>query len=679
MTAGRRLLFAVVLFGVVAAGAVAWAEDTQDSPLYAYTLQTALDRMDARDLPAVLPVGQGVPASEAIQAGPVTAEPHYPTVCHVTRTVCPQIVTGCPPNVPTVCPWKTTFCPPAPANGCVAAPTTTPVVQTQCPVRQTVCPGGPTNCPIVRTQCPALLSACPANGVTACPQVATICPPVATQCPGGATNCPQLVTVCPPQQATVCPMAQTQCPTRQTFCPNQVATACPMTQTQCPTRQTFCPSPIVTACPEKGTECPVRQTMCPGGPTNCPVGDTTCPVRPTVCPSPCVPPPGGPQCNFVQPIGDPTLTATAEFSFDANNPGVCNIRVRLTVNAPGIPNIANNVRVCIDPVGVGVGSSALTWTYLPGVPSPWLGTAIGRPPQAALAMGLAVFDPANNWFEVTAVFTGMPLSNAVFGPKKVYAQIMSGNGVALEVQQPIEVFYDRIGLNNPGVGGNAGYNWFYYWKNPVDPPTAVITGSQHDWQNDINAPGVFGFYVLGADHVTMADAASWQDDGPLQVTHKYDGTMVSVDGTGLGPHCCAEVIAHESFHKVAYEVWRLLILASPNGGNNNGPTGDPDDDGVPNMYEPISPVSAALLQAVPAGLGIHTDVNDPDTYNLGAIFGPNTYQTYGDQEMRSRAASLDITAALYALPMGGLVVHDDRDWASPGTNTVPPYDGTPMP
>ena len=662
MTAGHRLLFAVVLFGLAAAGGVARAEDTQDSPLYAYTLQTALDRMEKSDVPDAVPA---VPAPEAIQAVPVTTAPHFNTICHIARTECPNLGTACPANVPTVCPWKTTFCPPQ-ANGCIAGATTSPVVQTQCPVRQTACPGGATNCPIVQTQCPALASACPAG---------------ATNCPVAQTQCPALASACPAQQATACPVQQTQCPSRQTFCPSPVATACPEQRTQCPNRQTFCPSPVPTACPEAATQCPARQTICPEVYTTCPLRDTQCPVRQTICPDCTTPLPGPPpiaaQMSFLMPIGNPTLTNTAQFSFNANNPGVLTIRVRLTVSAPSIPNIATSVRVCIDTVGAGAGASQLTWMYSPGIPSAWVGGP-GPPPGANAAMGQAVYDGLNNWWEVSAVYTGMPDSNAAFGPKKIYAQIVSGGAVVMEVQQPIEVFYDRIALNNPGVGLNAGRNWFYYWKNPLSAVGRVVTSSLHDWAYDIN-PGGFGYYLPAADHVTMQDAASWINDGQFPVINKYDSSTISIDGMGLGPHCCAESIQHESFHKVVYEVWRLLILASPNFGNNTGANGDPDGDGVPNQYEIFTTVPAALLLANPPGVGLHTDPNDPDTYNLGGMFGPGTYQTYGDQEVRARTLELDVNAAPYGLPMGGITVNDVLDWSSPGKNTIPPYAGQPLP
>jgi hypothetical protein len=61
------------------------------------------------------------------------------------------------------------------------------------------------------------------------------------------------------------------------------------------------------------------------------------------------------------------------------------------------------------------------------------------------------------------------------------------------------------------------------------------------------------------------------------------------------------------------------------------------------------------------------------------MFGPGTYQTYGDQEVRARTLELDVNAAPYGLPMGGITVNDVLDWSSPGKNTIPPYAGQPLP
>jgi hypothetical protein len=363
------------------------------------------------------------------------------------------------------------------------------------------------------------------------------------------------------------------------------------------------------------------------------------------------------------PSGDPTLNGTAEYAFDANNPGVCSIRVRLTVNAPGILDIANSVRVCIDQVGVGAGASQLTWMYTAAIASPWVGGP-GQPPGADPNMGKAVYDPVMDWYEVSAVFTNLPDTNDAFGPKTIYAQIVSGGAVVFEVEQPIEIFHDRIALNNPGAGTNMGPNWYYYWKNPVGIPGRVITGSQHDWQYEFN-PFAYGFYILGEDHVNVCDVAADMNSGP-EVYFKDDGvTSVTVAGQGRGPLCCAEIVAHETLHKVITEVWGPLIANSIVNGNDIEPWDDPDDDGVPNMWETVSPFPVLCPTLI-------TLINDPDTFNLDAVFGPGVYDTYGDAEVRCRAVELDVRVSVYGLPMGGLNVDRTIDWTSPGRNTVPP-------
>jgi len=366
--------------------------------------------------------------------------------------------------------------------------------------------------------------------------------------------------------------------------------------------------------------------------------------------------------SFIVPTGDPTVSNSAEFPFDANNPGVLSIRVRLTVLAPSVAGIVDKVRVCIDRIGQGAGASQLSWQSSAGVPSPWVGGP-ASPAGTNPSMGKALFSAANNWFEVSAVYTGLPPSNTDFGPKRIYAQIVDTGAVILEVQQPIEVFYDRTATNNPGAGADAGPNWFYYWKTG-----GVVTNSAHDWQYE-DMVGLYGYYMPGEDHVNLGPEAQDLYPWAPETFFKDDNvTSVTVTGQGRGPIFCAEVVAHEGYHKSSYEIWGPQIAAAEVDGENDGdPYDDPDDDGVPNFWEPISPMP---LDAPT----LNTDPNDADTYNLAAIFGPFSYETYGDEEVRCRALSMNPTrrTADTLVTAGGLIVDRTKDWTYWGRNTVPP-------
>lgn len=346
----------------------------------------------------------------------------------------------------------------------------------------------------------------------------------------------------------------------------------------------------------------------------------------------------GPQVTVLSPHGDPTANTAlkvgnSEVVFTSRMPGVLEIVCSFAVNAPAVPDLANKVRAAISPIG----SSALQWQTLQRTPSPWTGSAAGLPPSASPTAGKAVLNPRTGRFEVKAVFTGLPANNSDFGPKTLWAQIVDGATVLATAQQPLEVFYPKRATNNPGTGRDRGPNWFYYWK------TGNVCGITTGWEYERGWD--YGYYLPGEDHINVEDAAPTVNLGPETYTSDT-GDKVVVSGQGVGPACCAETIAHELQHKWFYENWDALIAAAEADGEDDGDDyDDPDDDGIPNIAE--------------AGfLGLTTDPNDPDTYNMGGA-----YRTYGDEEIRCRKKELDT----------GLTVTPANDWAYPGSNSYPPY------
>ncbi len=349
---------------------------------------------------------------------------------------------------------------------------------------------------------------------------------------------------------------------------------------------------------------------------------------------------GEPAISILDPHGDPMANAWAEVGnsevvFNAKTPAVLEVVCRFAVNAPGVPDIANKVRACISPVG----SSTLQWQTLKKAPSPWLGSPAGRPAGGHTTMGKAVLDTKTGRYEVKAVFTGLPASNADFGPKAIWAQIVDGATVLAEAQQPIEVFYPRLASNNPGTGRDRGPNWFFFWK------TGNVCGTTTGWE--YLSGWSYGSYTPGDDHVHVKDAAPTINSGPETYWNDL-GESVTVTGQGVGPLCCAETLAHEFQHKWFYETWAPLIAAAEADGEEGGDDfDDPDDDGIPNIFEN-------------GFLGIATDPSDPDTFNMGW-----PYTWYGDEELRCRKAELD----------PGLAVDEAADWAFPGSNSYPRYRG----
>jgi len=329
-----------------------------------------------------------------------------------------------------------------------------------------------------------------------------------------------------------------------------------------------------------------------------------------------------------------------------------------------------------------VGATAppdLLWYTSGGALSPWISGGGGMPPSAHPLAGKAVFDPATNTYEVSAVYTGMPANNNAFGLKQVYAQIVDAGQVVGEGQQFIEVFYDRYGRpanttvpwNNPGTGAMAGPNWFYYWKEGgvvrgPSPESAQVptsaAGFTPDWVFDPNMPtGTIGYYMPGDQFVNVGDVAHAYYGYPFAMmapetlpptnSPKY-GILapITVTGTGIGPFFCAEVVSHEWMHLWYDWVIGAQISAAELDGDNNGDNyDDPDDDGIPNIHETTGYCN------------VWSDVNDPDTYDMDYLVAG--YYSYGDQEVRCRMRSL--------INHGGMIIDFANDWAYPGLNSVP--------
>lgn len=170
---------------------------------------------------------------------------------------------------------------------------------------------------------------------------------------------------------------------------------------------------------------------------------------------------------------------------------------------------------------------------------------------------------------VTIQFEGLPMVND-FGKKKITASV-AGQSDSVE----IEVFFDPVAKNHPGVLSGATPNWFYYWgqtsavqgkrpfikytsalaakNNPGDLPLARFEPDDTIWLADL---------VYDSDHCTNRGMGA-PGGGP-------------VDATGID--CFAEAIRHEWHHKQEYDMWWK-------GKNVNLAVYDKDNDGVPAHIE----------------------------------------------------------------------------------------------
>ena len=345
-------------------------------------------------------------------------------------------------------------------------------------------------------------------------------------------------------------------------------------------------------------------------------------------------PSGGPECltdephkmtvldvELITPAGDPVTAPDAsgdgqnEFTFSTATPGVLTIDFKAQTT-PASADILNEIKGDIVFTSDSIGSSTMTW-------------------DSANPGGKASIDGSN--LVASLKFSSLPASNSDFGAKSA---AVAWRGTPQD-EVTIEVFFPRDATNNPVLGPGTNPNWFYYWQ------SGAVCGITGDVQYD-NQPGLFGFYVQGENHINIGNLAATRNTGPETYTGDAGTTYgsITVTGTGVGPHCCAETIGHELRHKHYHETWNTLINGAEADGETNGDDyDDPDDDGIPNIRE--------------SGYdGVTSDPNDPDTYNMGG-----GYSGYGDNEVRCRNRELN----------HGITVDVSADWANPGTNSEPPY------
>jgi predicted outer membrane repeat protein len=182
--------------------------------------------------------------------------------------------------------------------------------------------------------------------------------------------------------------------------------------------------------------------------------------------------------------------------------------------------------------------------------------------------------------------------------------------------------------------GNGIPNWFEYWKkNGAAPEINLVKHISEDQsvkrRKDLKES--YGYSVPG-DGIYISKAAEYHYPSSILLKNTYFGTEVfggDLLSTGAyGIDCISEVIAHEEYHRGVDENWTNHIFEPPSS----------DTDFLPDDYE--------------EGFS-HTDVNNPDTYDL-AVLKSSEYSTYGDQEyMAMRNGS-------------GKEGFCGKDWAYPG-------------
>lgn len=233
-----------------------------------------------------------------------------------------------------------------------------------------------------------------------------------------------------------------------------------------------------------------------------------------------------------------------------------------------------------------------------------------------------------------ATYTNLPINNSEFGLKQaefecdgnIPEEIDPFGGPGQEGFGEFEVFFTKTADNHPGTGPFAidrHPNWLYYWRDGNGDVCGIPANTQYD------LTASYGYVQPSLDSIIrLGPLAPETNSGPETYTGASPYGSITVTGQGKGTQCVAETVAHELHH-----ITLFALLA-----------GRLDNDN-----DEIADVDESTLD------GINSDPADPDTYNMGGI-----YATYGDNEIRCRKKELN----------PGIVVHPDRDWANPGSQSL---------
>lgn len=229
-------------------------------------------------------------------------------------------------------------------------------------------------------------------------------------------------------------------------------------------------------------------------------------------------------------------------------------------------------------------------------------------------------------------YTHKPAPDA-YGKKEVlctifYEHKVSGATGLDQESKEFKLFFEKQG----NYDGDDEPNWFEYWqKNNACPD---LNQCEYD-----SAETGFGGYSPSLDKVTLGPLAA-QDNKVVTIP------TLGACGGGLGIDCCYQTVAHELKHKWVADNWKA-------GGIWNGKT-DTDGDELPDDWEDTYTYKGHKFSKA-----------NNDTYNVHLMYAHwGDYWSYGDQE------------ALCRIEENGKVVAAEKDWACPGKQSDPVYDGS---
>jgi hypothetical protein len=249
--------------------------------------------------------------------------------------------------------------------------------------------------------------------------------------------------------------------------------------------------------------------------------------------------------------------------------------------------------------------------------------------------------------KLTVTYTGLPPSNADFGPKTLRARLEDGGEPRLD-EEALRVFFERDGKDNPG--GEGEVNWFHYWKEGAVPDLAQFTyskgteGAEYDPETGALRIGPDAIRPFGPLTLPLAT----DEDGG----HSFTLRRERVENM----QAVAAAVRHELTHRALIERARQ--------------SGDADGDGIYLDQE-----------ADEADSPPWTSYESPNTYGVKIdVFYDGDAQQWiraaRGRARRARAAQIDTQARQLAEAgdneMKAIAseatrsADESRDWASPG-------------
>lgn len=257
----------------------------------------------------------------------------------------------------------------------------------------------------------------------------------------------------------------------------------------------------------------------------------------------------GTQDKIMTPATAANNNAGNEFTYSVANPGVLTLPVRLNV----LPNTADVQSAFENKLRVRV--SAIEDSHAPNANPRYVSLLWNHEFSAEeKTSGKAVYGTANQQWEVSGQFTGLPRQNTQFGRKTLTVDLINEANTIQSLTRDFEVFFpirrtatDYTVMNHPFTAGSTTVqpyvpNWYYYWtqtaanygvSGPITNP-----GTTHQYQDSDDRTGITLFASSVNRWIAYTRNPAAQSTG--------SGTWNNARGIDL----FANIMRHEGQHRL---------------------------------------------------------------------------------------------------------------------------------